>query len=41
MAEQSTILDTNKAKLIQAATDTTSEEGRAAINADKKTINSI
>ena len=38
MAEQSTILDTVKAKLIQAATDTTSEEGRAAINADIKKL---
>ena len=34
MAEQSNILDIVKTKLIQAATDTTSTEGRAAINAD-------
>lgn len=34
MAEQSNILDTIKAKLIQANTDTTSTEGRDAIRAD-------
>jgi flagellin len=34
MAEQSTILDTIKAKLIQASTDTTSAEGREAIKND-------
>ena len=34
MAEQSNILDTVKTKLIQAGTDTTSSDGRAAINAD-------
>ena len=34
MAEQSTILDTVKAKLIQANTDTTSTDGRAAILKD-------
>ncbi|MFW2592083.1 flagellin [Aliarcobacter butzleri] len=34
MAEQSTILDTIKAKLIQANTSTTSEDGRAAIAKD-------
>jgi flagellin len=34
MSEQSTILDTIKAKLIQASTDTTSDDGRAAIAAD-------
>ena len=34
MAEQSNILDIVKTKLIQASTDTTSTEGRAAINAD-------
>ena len=34
MAEQSNILDTVKQKLIQAATATTSEEGRAAIGKD-------
>ena len=34
MAEQSTILDTIKAKLIQANTDTTSDDGRTAIAGD-------
>ena len=34
MSEQSTILDTIKAKLIQASTDTTSDDGRAAIASD-------
>ena len=34
MAEQSSILDTVKAKLIQASTDTTSADGRKAIAAD-------
>ncbi|QKJ24469.1 flagellin [Poseidonibacter lekithochrous] len=34
MAEQSNILDIVKTKLIQAATDTTSDEGRAAIGKD-------
>uniref|UniRef100_UPI000ADB0A19 flagellin N-terminal helical domain-containing protein n=1 Tax=Arcobacter sp. LA11 TaxID=1898176 RepID=UPI000ADB0A19 len=34
MAEQSTILDTVKAKLIQANTDTTSDEGRESIRKD-------
>lgn len=34
MAEQSKILDTIKAKLIQASTDTTSAQGRAAIQKD-------
>ena len=34
MAEQSTILDTIKAKLIQANTDTTSSEGRKSIGKD-------
>jgi len=34
MAEQSNILDIVKTKLIQAATATTSTDGRAAINAD-------
>jgi len=34
MAEQSTILDTVKAKLIQANTDTTSADGREAIRKD-------
>ena len=34
MAEQSTILDTVKAKLIQANTDTTSQDGRTAIAKD-------
>lgn len=34
MAEQSSILDTIKAKLIQASTDTTSADGRSAIAAD-------
>ncbi|OCL92509.1 flagellin [Arcobacter porcinus] len=34
MAEQSNILDTVKAKLIQANTDTTSDDGRAAIAKD-------
>lgn len=34
MAEQSKILDTIKAKLIQASTDTTSADGRAAIQKD-------
>ena len=34
MAEQSNILDTIKQKLIQASTDTTSEEGRSAIMKD-------
>ncbi|OCL92510.1 flagellin [Arcobacter porcinus] len=34
MAEQSTILDTVKAKLIQANTDTTSDDGREAIAKD-------
>lgn len=34
MSEQSSILDTIKAKLIQASTDTTSDDGRAAIAAD-------
>jgi len=38
MGEQSSILDTVKAKLIQAATDTTSEDGRAAIQADIKKL---
>ena len=34
MSEQSTILDTIKAKLIQANTDTTSDDGRTAIAGD-------
>ncbi|WP_071628323.1 flagellin, partial [Poseidonibacter lekithochrous] len=34
MAEQSNILDIVKTKLIQASTDTTSDEGRAAIGKD-------
>src|SRR5574344_325899 len=34
MAEQSNILDTVKAKLIQANTDTTSDDGRTAIAKD-------
>src|SRR5574344_2048039 len=34
MAEQSKILDTVKAKLIQANTDTTSDDGREAIRKD-------
>ena len=34
MGEQSSILDTIKSKLIQASTDTTSEDGRKAIAAD-------
>ena len=34
MSEQSTILDTIKAKLIQANTDTTSDDGREAIRKD-------
>ncbi|WP_071628319.1 flagellin, partial [Poseidonibacter lekithochrous] len=34
MAEQSNILDIVKTKLVQAATDTTSEEGRTAIGKD-------
>jgi flagellin len=34
MSEQSTILDTIKAKLIQANTDTTSEDGRESIRKD-------
>src|SRR5574344_1450819 len=34
MGEQSNILDTVKAKLIQANTDTTSDDGRAAIAKD-------
>ncbi|MFV7791397.1 flagellin, partial [Aliarcobacter lanthieri] len=34
MAEQSNILDTIKAKLIQANTDTTSDDGRTAIAKD-------
>ena len=34
MSEQSSILDTIKTKLIQASTDTTSEDGRKAIAAD-------
>ncbi|WP_456238391.1 flagellin N-terminal helical domain-containing protein, partial [Poseidonibacter lekithochrous] len=34
MAEQSNILDIVKTKLIQAATDTTSQEGREAIGKD-------
>ena len=34
MGEQSSILDTIKSKLIQAATDTTSADGRKAIAAD-------
>ena len=34
MAEQSNILDIVKTKLIQAATDTTSDEGRNAIGKD-------
>ncbi len=38
MAEQSNILDTIKTKLIQAATDTTSAEGREAIREDIKTL---
>jgi flagellin len=38
MAEQSSILDTVKSKLIQASTDTTSTDGRAAINADIKKL---
>ena len=38
MAEQSNILDTIKTKLIQAATDTTSAEGREAVRQDIKTL---
>ena len=38
MAEQSNILDIVKTKLIQAATQTTSTEGRAAVNADIKKL---
>ncbi len=38
MAEQSNILDTVKAKLIQANTDTTSTDGRAAIAKDIKKL---
>ena len=38
MAEQSTILDTIKAKLIQANTDTTSAEGRTSIGKDIKKL---
>ena len=38
MAEQSNILDTIKAKLIQANTDTTSTEGRASIGKDIKKL---
>ena len=38
MAEQSTILDTIKAKLIQANTDTTSSEGRKSIGKDIKKL---
>ena len=38
MAEQSTILDTIKAKLIQANTDTTSTDGRKAIAGDVKKL---
>ncbi|MGJ0333969.1 flagellin [Aliarcobacter cryaerophilus] len=38
MAEQSKILDTVKAKLIQANTDTTSDDGREAIQKDIKKL---
>ena len=38
MAEQSNILDTIKAKLIQANTDTTSDDGRASIAKDVKKL---
>jgi flagellin len=38
MAEQSSILDTVKTKLIQASTDTTSQDGRDAIQADIKKL---
>ena len=38
MAEQSNILDIVKTKLVQAATDTTSEEGRTAIGKDIKKL---
>ena len=38
MAEQSNILDTIKAKLIQANTDTTSNDGRASIAKDVKKL---
>ncbi|RXI28905.1 flagellin, partial [Arcobacter aquimarinus] len=38
MAEQSNILDTIKAKLIQANTDTTSDEGRKSIGKDIKKL---
>lgn len=38
MAEQSNILDTIKAKLIQANTDTTSDEGRMSIGKDIKKL---
>ena len=38
MAEQSNILDIVKTKLIQASTDTTSDEGRAAISKDIKKL---
>ena len=38
MSEQSTILDTIKAKLIQANTDTTSTDGRKAIAGDVKKL---
>ena len=42
MAEQSNILDTVKAKLIQASTDTTSTEGREAIRQDiSKLLNQL
>jgi len=38
MSEQSNILDIVKTKLVQAATDTTSQEGRAAIGKDVKKL---
>ncbi|RXJ98232.1 flagellin [Arcobacter sp. CECT 8986] len=38
MAEQSNILDTVKTKLIQASTDTTSDEGRKSIEKDIKKL---
>ena len=38
MAEQSNILDTIKAKLIQANTDTTSDEGRESISKDVRKL---
>ena len=38
MSEQSNILDTIKAKLIQANTDTTSNDGRASIAKDVKKL---